>query len=53
MVLDKRPVPGHHAYLDYSRERASAVDAGGGCLNICPVIYHFSSFSLSLGDDPI
>ena len=32
---------------------ALAVDAGGGCLDIFILIYPFSSFSLSLGDDPI
>ena len=31
-----------------------AVGAGGGCLNIISLVYHFSfSFSLSLGDGPI
>ena len=33
-----------------------AVGAGGGCLDIFSLIYHFSflsSFSLSLGDGPI
>ena len=54
MVLGKLPVPGRPANLDYSRARASAlaVGASGGCLVIFPLIYHFSSFSLSLGDDP-
>ena len=32
---------------------ALAVGAGGGCLDIFTLIYPFSSFSLSLGDDPI
>ena len=32
---------------------ALAVGAGGGCLDIFTLIYHFSSFSLPLGDDPI
>ena len=32
---------------------ALAVGAGGGCLGIFSLIYHFSSFSLSLGDGPI
>ena len=31
---------------------ALAVGAGGGCLDIFTLIYPFSSFSLSLGDDP-
>ena len=55
MVLGKLPVPGHPANLDYSRTRASAlaVGAGGGCLDIFSLICHFSSFSFSLGDDPI
>ena len=55
MVLGKHPVPGRPANLDYSRARASAlaVGAGRGCLNIFSLIYHFSSFSLSLEDDPI
>ena len=55
MVLDKLPVPRHPANLDYSRVWASAlaVGAGGGCLDIFSLIYHFSSFSLSLGDNPI
>ena len=55
MVLGKLPEPGRPANLDHSRARASAlaVGAGGGCLDIFSLIYHFSSFSLSLGDDPI
>ena len=33
---------------------ALAVGAGGGCLDIFSVVYHFFfSFSLSLGDGPI
>ena len=55
MVLGKLPVPGRPANLDYSRARASALaeGAGRGCLDIF-LIYHFSSFSLSLAaDDPI
>ena len=35
------------------RPTALAVGAGGGCLDIFTLIYPFSSFSLSLGDDPI
>ena len=32
---------------------ALAVGAGGGCSDIFSLAYHFFSFSLSLGDDPI
>ena len=32
---------------------ALVVGGGGGCLDIFTLIYPFSSFSLSLGDDPI
>ena len=32
---------------------ALAVGAGGGCLDIFTLLYPFSPFSLSLGDDPI
>ena len=32
---------------------ALAVGAGGGGLDIFTLIYHFFSFTLSLGDDPI
>ena len=56
MVLSKIPVPGHRANLDYRRARASAlaVGAGGGCWDIFfSFLSFFSSFSLSLGDDPI
>ena len=54
-MLGKLQVPGRPANLDCNRARASAlaVGAGGGCLDIFSLIYHFSSFSLSLGDDPI
>ena len=54
MVLGKLPVLRHPANLDYSwaRTSAPAVGAGGGCLDIFSLIYHFSSFSVSLGDDP-
>ena len=30
-----------------------AVGAGGDCADIFSPVYHFSSFSLSLGDGPI
>ena len=55
MVLGKLPVPGRPAPLDYSRARAYelTVGAGGGCLDIFSLIYHFSSFFLCLGDGPI
>ena len=44
MVLSKLPVPGRPANLVYSTVRASvlAVGAGGGCLYIFSLIYHFS-----------
>ena len=32
---------------------ALAIGAGGSCLDIFSLNYHFFSFSLSLGDDPI
>ena len=32
---------------------ALVVGAGWGCLNIFSLVYHFSSFSRSLGDGPI
>ena len=32
---------------------ALAVGAGGGCLDICSLLYLFSPFSLSLGDGSI
>ena len=32
---------------------ALAMCAGGGCLGIFTLVYHFSSFSVSLGDGPI
>ena len=54
MVLDELPVPGRPANLDHSRARASAfaVGVGWGGLDVFSLIYHFSSFSLSLGDGP-
>ena len=41
--------------LDDSRARpiALAVGAGGGCLDIFTLLYHFFSFFLSPGDGPI
>ena len=55
MVLGKLPVPGRPAYLDIGRARAccSSSRCGWGCLNICFLVCHLSSLSLSLGDGPI
>ena len=55
MVLGSLPVPGRSANLDYNWARASvlAVGAGGDCMDIFSLIFHFSSFSLSLGNGPI
>ena len=49
-VLGKLPVPGRPTHLDYSRARAycASVGAGGGCLDIFSLIYHFSLLSPSL-----
>ena len=49
-MLGKLPVPGRPTDLDYSRARAYclAVGAGGGCLDIFSLIYHFSFLSPSL-----
>ena len=54
-VLGKLQVPGRPTDWDYSRARpiVLAVGAGGGCLDIFSLIYHFCSFSFSLGDGPI
>ena len=48
-------MPGRPTNLDLNRARASALEVGtgGGCLDIFSPIYQLSSFSLSLGDDPI
>ena len=50
MVLNKLPVPG--VLLIWVRVRqgptALAVGAGGGCLNIFSLVYHFSFLSPSL-----
>ena len=55
MVLGKLPVPG--VLLIWIRvgqgPSVLAVGAGGGCLDIFSLVYHFSFFSLSLGDGPI
>ena len=55
IVLGKLPVPGRPTILITVGQgpTALAVGAGGGCLDIFILIYPFSSFSLSLGDDPI
>ena len=55
MVLGKLPVPGRLTILITVGQGpiALAVGAGGGCLDIFTLIYPFSSFSLSLGDDSI
>ena len=50
MVLGKLPVPGSPTNLDHIRARptALAVGAGGGCLDIFSLVYHFSFLSSSL-----
>ena len=55
MALGKLPVPGRPTILITVGQGpiALAVGAGGGGLDIFTLIYHFSSFSLSLGDGPI
>ena len=56
MVLGKLQVPGRPTIwiIVGQGSTALAVGAGGGCLDIFTLIYHFlSSFSLSLGDGPI
>ena len=55
MVLGKLPVSGRPTNLDSSRARTycACIGAGGGCLDIFSVVYHFFSFSLSLEDGPI
>ena len=55
MVLGKLAVPGRPTSLDKSRARAycSCSRCGGGCLDIYSHLSFLSSFSLSLGDDPI
>ena len=49
-VLGKLPVPGRPIYMDYSRARAycASSGAGGGCLDIFTLVYHFSFLSPSL-----
>ena len=56
MVLGKLPVPVRPTiWITVGQGPiALVVGAGGGCLDIFTLIYPFlSSFSLSLGDDPI
>ena len=55
MVLGKLPVPGRPTILITVGQGpiALAVGAGGGGLDFFTLIYRFSSFALSLGDDPI
>ena len=55
MVLGKLPVPGRPTILITVGQGpiALAVGAGGGGLDIFTLIYPFSYFSLSLGDDSI
>ena len=56
MVLGKLPVPGRPKSLDYSRARAycTCSRCGWGCFgHFYSHLSFLSSFSLSLGDDPI
>ena len=55
MVLGKLPVPGRSTIWMIVGQGpfALAVGAGGGSLDIFPLLYPFSSSSLSLGDGPI
>ena len=52
MVLGKLSVPGRPANLDHCWARTSALAVSGGCFDIFSLIYHFSSFSFCLRDDP-
>ena len=56
-VLGKLPVPGRPTYCRIvvgQGPTALTVGAGGGCLDIFSLVYHFSFLSaISLGDDPI
>ena len=54
-MLGKLPVLGRPTNLDSVGQRpiVLAVGAGGGCLDIFSLSYHFSFLSPSLGDDPI
>ena len=56
MVLGKLPVPGRPTSLDKSRARAycSCSRCGWGLFgHFCSRLFFLSSFSLSLGDNPI
>ena len=55
MVLVKLPVLGRPTYLVRVGQgpTALAVGAGGGCLDIFSLVYHFYFLSPSLGDGPI
>ena len=55
MVLGNLPVPGRPTILITVGQGpiALVVGTGGGGLDIFPLIYPLSSFSLSLGDGPI
>ena len=55
MVLGKLPEPGRPTIWMIVGQGpiALGVGAGGGCLDIFTLLCPFSSFSLSLGDDPI
>ena len=55
MVLGKLPVPGRPTIWMIVGQGpiALAVGAGRGGLDIFTLLYPFSYFSLSLGDDPI
>ena len=55
VVLGKLRVPGRPTNLDYNMARPTvlALGARGGCLDVFSLVYHFSFFSLSVGDGPI
>ena len=55
MVLGKLPVPGRPTIWITVGQGPTAltVGAGGCCLDIFTLIYHFFSLSLSFGDGPI
>ena len=55
MVLGNLPVPGRPTITITVGQGPIALPggAGGGCLDIFTLIYHISSFSVSLGDGPI
>ena len=54
MVLGKLPVPGRPTYLERVGQGPSvlAAGAGGGCLNIFSLVYHFSFFLPLSGRQP-